>query len=254
LGIYGLEVSMKVAAWSGVTLEAPVTGGHRNEVWSGCGPGGRVAIRRSRRSAVSLAWELDLLAELSQAGFLVPTPVLTDTGGACDGGVVVQRWIDGYEPESDDDWSLVADELHRLHGHFVGHDQRPGCHSVVELDRFASSVDADMSQLPDDVAADVLAVFATFATTTVSVVHGDPGPSNLRITTDGRVGFLDWDESRVDAVELDLVNLGIVVLPDAEHRRARLLADAWEAANAWIAEPDYARIRLRSLRQMQNDH
>ena len=57
----------------------------------------------------------------------------------------------------------------------------------------------------------------------------------------------DWDESRVDVVWHDLSNLGVQVLDDARHVAALRLSDAWEAANAWLLEPDYARRRLARL-------
>ncbi|NQY55675.1 MAG: phosphotransferase [Ilumatobacteraceae bacterium] len=239
--------ALDVSAWSGVRVERRVEGGHRNEVWSGSAPTGRVAIRRSRRSAESLAWELELLAALHDDGFLVPVPLLTDDGRSSADGLAVQQWIDGSEPTSRDDWRLVADELERLHARFANHRQRPGCRVVTELDRLSRSVDADMSALPDHAASDVLAVFAAMTHVATSVVHGDPGPSNLRVTDDGRVGLLDWDESRVDVVHLDLASLGVRVLGEDEHHRALRCADAWEAANAWTAEPRYARQRLARL-------
>lgn len=241
-------MTIDVSAWSDVRLDERVGGGHRNEVWAGWSPEGLVAIRQSRRPSESLDWELGLVGELADAGFVVPTPLLTDAGAASVDGVVVQRWIHGRQPTSVSDWTLVAAELHRLHDVFAGHTQRPGCHVVAELSRTGRSVDANLSILPDDVAADVLAVFATFCDADVSVVHGDPGASNLRITRDGRVGFLDWDESRVDVVDHDLSNLGVQVLADERHARALVLSDAWEAVNAWSAEPGYARIRLAALR------
>lgn len=70
---------------------------------------------------------------------------------------------------------------------------------------------------------------------------------NLHITDDGQLGLLDWDESRVDVTWHDLSNLGIQVLDDDAHERAQRLSDVWEAANAWTAEPDYARRRLARL-------
>jgi hypothetical protein len=39
----------------------------------------------------------------------------------------------------------------------------------------------------------------------------------------------------------------VQVLDDDRHRLARRLSDAWEAVNAWIAEPNYARMRLGNL-------
>jgi aminoglycoside phosphotransferase (APT) family kinase protein len=93
-------------------------------------------------------------------------------------------------------------------------------------------------------------VFASVADAPVSLIHGDPGPSNIRIDEHDRVWLLDWDESRVDVSWHDLSNLGVVVLDADTHRRAVLLSHAWEAVNAWTIEPDYAKDRLSSLRSL----
>jgi len=61
------------------------------------------------------------------------------------------------------------------------------------------------------------------------------------------VWLLDWDESRVDVTWHDLSNLGVQVLDDHEHARAQVLSHAWEAVNAWTAEPEYARHRYRQF-------
>lgn len=242
-----------VRAWPGVEPIERVEGGHRNEVWSGRAPNGQVAIRSSRRSSRSLAWELDLVECLGAQGFLVPRVIPTVDGEPEAGGIVVQEWIEGREPSTTADWRLVAAELSRLHVVMSDHAQRPGCVSVAELDRRGRSVDADLAALPDDVAAEVLAVFTSVRGEPTTVVHGDPGPSNLLITADGRVGLLDWDESRVDVPLHDLSNLGIQVLPEDDHARAERLSDAWEVANAWLAEPEYARWRLDRLRRAGHD-
>ena len=81
----------------------------------------------------------------------------------------------------------------------------------------------------------------------VAVIHGDPHPGNLRLDGRGRVGLLDWDESRVDLVWHDLSNLGVAVLDPEAHTRAEALSNAWEAANGWVVEPEYAARRLQAL-------
>ncbi|MEL6890385.1 MAG: phosphotransferase [Actinomycetota bacterium] len=241
-------MALDVGAWRGLRLVSPVAGGHRNEVWRGDIAGTPVSVRRSRRSTESLDWELDLIEQLDAADLIVPTVVRSDDGRRHVDRVVVQQWIGGREPSIQHDWRLVADALSRVQRLPVAPTgQRPGCSTVVELTRAGRSVDADLAALPDDVAARVLAVFAEFADAPVTLIHGDPHASNLRILDDGRVGLLDFDESRVDVTWHDLSNLGVQVLDDDTHARAQRLSDAWEAANAWVVEPDYARHRLRRL-------
>lgn len=245
---YGARlVAIDVRAWRGLRLVAPIDGGHRNEVWTGTFEGRRVAVRRSRRSPASLAWELDVLESLTEHGFVVPTVVRATDGSRSVGGVVVQEWIDGREPDTPDDWCRVADELRRMHHEMADTPQRPGCVTVPELGRHGVSVDADLRIVPDDAAATVLHVFASVRTAPLSLVHGDPSSANVRLDDDGRVALLDWDESRVDVVWHDLSNLGVQVLDDDQHHSARRLSDAWEAVNAWAAEPNYARMRLDNL-------
>lgn len=82
-----------------------------------------------------------------------------------------------------------------------------------------------------------------------SVVHGDPGAANILINDQG-VGFVDWDESRVDARVVDLAWLACDVsslLSEEEQRVALAVAQAREVAGAWRPEPDYARRLVATL-------
>lgn len=241
-------MSLDVSAWTGLELVAPITEGNRNDVWRGLLDGRPVAVRESRRSVASLEWELDLIDALASIGFLVPEVVAADTGERHVDGVVVQRWVEGRPPASDDDWSAVALELGRLHLTTGTHRQRPDCCVAHELVRDRRSVDADLDALEPADQALVIDVLAGFADVRTAVIHGDPGPSNIRITADGSVGLLDWDESRVDVIWHDLSSLGVPVLTAHQQARAIDLSDAWEAVNGWVAEPAYARSRLAALR------
>ena len=236
------------SAWPGLELEQQITEGNRNEVWRGSLKGVPVSVRRSRRDERSLNWELDLVGHLDQLGFKVPTVIEAANGRRHVLGAVVQHWLHGRPPETDRDWQLVAATLLRIHAATAGYPQRPGCSAVTQLTRSSVSVDADMGALPDDVASDILGVFATVAEMPKSVIHGDPMAGNIRIDDAGVVGMLDFDESRVDVAWHDLSNLGVQVLDDSEHSQAVRLSDAWETANAWIAEQEYALRRLESLR------
>lgn len=234
-------------AWSGLELLEPLSGGNRSVVWRGRMLGEAVAVRRSRRSDASLAWELDLLADLHRLGFRVPVAVASEDGRHSVDGVVVQTWLTGRAPTTADDWTLVAGELQRLHGATMHRPQRPDCCTVRDIASLRRSVDADMDALPAEVAGRIEAVFAEFGDAPTAVVHGDPSPDNIRIDEHGVVGLIDWDESRVDLTWHDLSNLGTRVLDDVDHERAERLSHAWEAVNGWTAEPEYARRRLALL-------
>jgi Ser/Thr protein kinase RdoA (MazF antagonist) len=206
-----------------------------------------VAVRRSRRSPTSLQWELELLVELTRRGFHIAEPIATSDGSMTHDGIVVQRWVSGRQPSSDADWTLVAAELVRLHDDCRDIEQRPGCCFVTELFTHRRSVDADLDAVPSDTAMLLSDVFAEFVDVPISLIHGDPDASNIRIDDHERVWLLDWDESRIDLIWHDLSNLGIPVLKPADHQRAQRLSNAWEALNAWTTEPDYAQSRLARL-------
>ncbi len=237
-------------AWRSLRLIEPIDEGNRNEVWRARldDVALDVSVRRSRRSVASLDWELDLIERLDELGFMVPVPIRTDDGRRRDGDLVVQRWLHGRAPSTDGDWHRVAEELGRLHDATRSFRQRPGCSATPDLTRTSCSVDADMRVVPADVAEVTLSVFASFVDHPRSVLHGDPTASNLRLDADGRVGLLDFDESRVDVAAHDLSNLGVQVLDDDAHRRAERLSNAWEAVNGWLVEREYARERYRSIR------
>ena len=246
-------MDLDTTPWPGLTYVEEITEGSRNRVWRGVLGAIDVSVRESRRSLLSLDWELDLIEYLDDLGFLVASVIRTRHGARHNGGVVVQRWLPGRAPESQRDWLAVAACLQALHRATTAYPQRPDCLTVTELTVQSRSLDADLRVLPADVAADVLAAFATVSDCATSVVHGDPGAANLRITEAGDVGLLDFDESRVDVTWHDLSNLGICVLDPADHVRARRLSDAWETANGWTLENAHAQRRLESLRRAAVD-
>jgi aminoglycoside phosphotransferase (APT) family kinase protein len=233
--------------WPEMLVGERLAGGHRNDVWSAQLDGERVVVRRSKRRAESLNWELDLLVLLPSLGINVAEPIATRDGSFTSGGYVVQRWVDGREPSSKQDWQAVGDALKHVHSVAANLGQRPGCCVVTDLRNHRVSVDADINVLPSGARELVLSVFESFNDAPVSLIHGDPGAPNLRIGDAGEVTFLDWDESRVDVVWHDLSNLGVQVLDDESHARSVRLSNAWETVNAWTTEPEYARQRLAAL-------
>jgi aminoglycoside phosphotransferase (APT) family kinase protein len=145
----------------------------------------------------------------------------------------------------------VARGLTRLHELTRYWSQRPGFRSTRELLAEDAGGDVHLDLMPEDSVARVREAWAAIADEPTSVVHGDPGASNIRIR-DGRAGLLDWDEARVDASALDLAYLPVDLAGELGMERlarARRAAGAWEAANSWLLEPEYARRRLARLEE-----
>ncbi|WP_161992515.1 phosphotransferase enzyme family protein [Pseudonocardia sp. EV170527-09] len=217
-----------LSPWPGLSVTAPLGGGHRNDVYEVRGRD-RLVARRTRRTAPAMEWELDLLEFLDHCGFVVPHTVPTADGRRSAGGVVVQTWLHGREPVGGD-WALVASELGRLHRLTAGWaNQRPGFRSTRELQRESRGGDIDLDAMPDHAVHLCRQAWAALSAGPDCVIHGDPGPGNVRMSG-GRVGFLDWDESRVDHADLDLAEIPGGPLRGHRAAVASNAIDAWEAA------------------------
>jgi Ser/Thr protein kinase RdoA (MazF antagonist) len=227
-----------------MTVVGRLGGGHRTEVVELRRRGERLVARRTRRSAASLDWELDLMDHLSANGFTVPTTVPADDGRRHVAGVVVQGWLSGGPPGSYD-WPAVTKELCRLHEVTAEWPQRPDFLGTRELLHADVGGDVDLTAMPADAVAACRAAWRALSDER-AVVHGDPNADNVRVDGD-RIGFVDWDESRVDHPDLDLADLAVPFLSGARNRTARAAIDAWEAACSWRLEPTYARDRLAEL-------
>ena len=245
------DLRLRLEPWGEVEVEADVSG-LRNRVWTIRLRGEPCVARQNARSAEVLDWELDLLQALHGQGFVVPLPILTRSGERRVGGLVVLSFLEGREPEGRRDAALVGDELQRLHSLLPAWPQRPGFRTARELLTTDVGGDVDMSLLPPEDAELCRSAWRELPERDPTVIHGDPSPTNIRI--DGsRVGLLDWDEARIDSPLLDLG-----ALPDAESagltndefQRARRASVAWEVAVCWQIEDDYARRRLRELRDL----
>jgi Ser/Thr protein kinase RdoA (MazF antagonist) len=218
---------VNLSPWGSPPVMERLGGGHRNEVYR---VGDDWVARRSRRPVASLEWELALLDHLSRNGFWVPSVIPTRDGRGHADGVVVQRWLPGREPAGDD-WPLVAAELRRLHAllpHWPARPDFPGTRELLTVDRGG---DVDLTAMPAPAVRVCRAAWRALTGPPV-VVHGDPCAANILIDSD-RVGFLDWDEARVDHPWLDLADIPGIVLPAP----ATAAINAWEAANAWLLEP-----------------
>jgi len=155
--------------------------------------------------------------------------------------------VSGRSPENDADWRLVADYLRRLHELATAWPQRPGWSPSVDLLSRQSGASVDLAAMPAEAVARCRSAWARVADRSMSVVHGDPNPGNVRMEG-GRVVLFDWDESRVDVPLLDLVLPGNAAkLSVDDWTLACQASSAWEAAVCWATEPDYAATRLAEV-------
>jgi Ser/Thr protein kinase RdoA (MazF antagonist) len=224
----------------------PLLGGVANDVWRVrlCG---RLAVGRlGRRSDADLAWETGLLKHLGRAGLTVPMPIPTLDGRLFVDGLVVMTYLEGGPPETQADWSCVADTLRRLHRLTEGWPQRPGWRSSADLLHAETGTKIDLGAMPPEGVVRCRAAWARLAGRQTCVVHGDPNPRNVRMTTD-RVALIDWDEAHVDVPDLDLAlpDNAAGLEPDA-YEIATQASAAWEAAVCW--GDDYAIRRLAEVR------
>jgi Ser/Thr protein kinase RdoA (MazF antagonist) len=234
-----------LTAWDGVTVSGSLGGGNRNTVMEVRRGHERLVARQSRRRSDSLDWEISLCDYLAAQGMRVPRFIAARDGRRHIDGVTVQTWIDG-DPPGPHDWQAVAATLRRLHEATAGWPQRPGFASTRQLLSADRGGDVDLTVMPPGAVRECRRAWARLAGTPQAVVHGDPGPANIRVNSDG-VGLIDWDEARVDHTDLDLAELPGPVLPPGRFTAARAAVTAWEAANGWLVEPAYARRRLALL-------
>jgi Ser/Thr protein kinase RdoA (MazF antagonist) len=231
-------------------IEPLVGGVGVNEVWSVRVNGHLAVGRLGKRSDADLSWETELLRHLDREGMTVPVPIPTTDGRQFAAGLVVMTYVDGRPPETAADWRRVADTLRELHR--LTHDwrQRPGWRSSIDLLHAETGTKIDLGAMPPEAVVRCRAAWARLTERERCVVHGDPNERNIRITAD-RVGLIDWDESRVDAPDLDLaLPYNAAGLADDAHDIAAQARAAWEAAVCWdpTGNDDFAARRLAEVR------
>jgi Ser/Thr protein kinase RdoA (MazF antagonist) len=220
-----------------------------NEVWS-VRVNGQLAVGRlGKRGDADLAWETELLRHLDGKGMTVPVPIPTADGRDFADGLVVMTYVEGGPPESEADWRRVADTFRQLHRLTEGWPQRPGWRSSIDLLHAETGTKIDLGAMPPEGVVRCRAVWARLAGRERCVVHGDPTPGNIRMTAD-RVALIDWDESRVDVPDLDLVlPHNAAGLDDVTHDVAAQAWAAWDAALCYTSGyHEFAAERLAEVR------
>jgi Ser/Thr protein kinase RdoA (MazF antagonist) len=231
----------------------PLTAGGVNEVWS-VRVNGQLAVARlgrrsDRRSNADLAWEMELLRYLDREGMTVPVPISTMDGRDFVDGLVVMSYVEGSPPDTEADWRRVADTFRQLHRLTHAWSQRPGWRSSIDLLHAQTGTRIDLGAVPSEGAARCRAIWARLSGRERCVVHGDPTRGNIRMTAD-RVALIDWDESRVDVPDFDLVlPYNAADLDDDVHDVAAQAWAAWDAALCYTSGyHEFAAERLAEVR------
>jgi Ser/Thr protein kinase RdoA (MazF antagonist) len=231
-----------------VTRIERLAGGVANNVWSVRVNGDLAVARLGSRSDADLAWETELLQYLVREGLTVPLPIPTTHGRLFAEGLVVMTYVEGGPPESQADWRRVADTLRQLHRLTQGWPQRPGWRSSTDLLHANTGTRIDLRAMPPEGVVRCRAAWARLTGRQTCVIHSDHNPSNIRMTKD-RVGLIDWDESHVDAPDLDLVlPHNAAGLDDAYLDIAAQASAAWEAAVCW--DDEFSVKRLAEVREI----
>jgi Ser/Thr protein kinase RdoA (MazF antagonist) len=252
-----------VSPWPGVEINAPLTGGARAAVYAARRGNQGLVVKVSTRSQASLAWELDLLRALHDAGLSVPTALPTARGDEHHHGVWIQPFLPGGPPTRRRDWQAAAEVIAAVHGLTAGWPQRPGAATAHDLLKESTGADVDLTAMPAEAVALVRACWRALLEALSDgerqpcVVHGDFG-SGAVLVDGGRVSVIDWDEARVDVPAFDLGGLprSLRRLDGLGGRSIEAIQDvldaaalAWEIATCWNVEPAYARRCLTRLEQ-----
>jgi Ser/Thr protein kinase RdoA (MazF antagonist) len=227
----------------------PLTGGGVNEVWSVRVNGQLAVARLGRRSDADLGWETELLRHLDREGMTVPVPIPATDGRHFLDGLVVMTYVEGGQPETEADWRRVAATFRQLHRLTQGWPQRPGWRSSVDFLHVDTATRINLAAMPPEGVVRCRAIWSRFAGRERCVVHGDPTPGNIRMTAD-RVALIDWDESRVDVPDLDLVlPYNAADLDEDTHDIAAQAWAAWDAALCFTSGyREFAAERLAEVR------
>src|SRR4029077_1899131 len=156
------------------------------------------------RSDVDLSWETELLRCLDREGMTVPVPIPTVDGRDFVDGLVVMTYVEGRPPETEADWRRVAETFRQLPQLTHGWPPRPGWRSSVDFLDVDTATRIDLGAMPPEGVVRCRAIWSRLAGRERCVIHRDPAPDNIRMTWD-RFALIDWDESRVDVPDLDLV-------------------------------------------------
>ncbi len=222
--------------WGVDAAIAPLIGGHRNLAFRTNGLNEELVFKTTRRNEEAITWLGPVLSIAAQSGFVVPELMRSKSGQYVELGWTCERFVAG-QPFQPVDLKRLAAPLARFQKASAGVAQRPGFLAARDLLHQDCGGDVDLGRMPSDIVSLCRAAWRGIEHLPVCLVHGDLHAGNMKLTADGGIALLDWDECRVDAGVFDMCQVG---LGDAGGMIGRA-AMAWEIACSWDAEPNYAR-------------
>lgn len=223
-------------AWGLTGDLSALTGGNRNRVYR-LGAGEKAfAFKSTTRSAAALEWLTPVHKAAAQAGFIVPRLRRSHGGAVVVMGWTCEPWIDGRNATWSDLGALRM-KVEKFHDFSALLGQRPGFASASDMMDCDRGGDCDLSLMPPALVGLCRAAWRDLSHQPQATVHGDLNPGNVKLLQNGQFALLDWDEARRDARVFDQEPMG----RDPAAGITDPAVMAWEIANAWRIEPDYAR-------------
>jgi len=229
-------------AWGELRIVRELPGGNRNPVLLVERAGERYVAKGTRRSAEAFQWLEGVHAQARHVGLMVPETVRSRNGNLVEGGVTLERFIDG-RPADAGSLARLRSLLRSFHDATRAMAQRPGFASSAAMVERRSGGDIELDAMPAELVELCRAAWGQLAGAPRSVVHGDLQRENILVTSEGAVALVDWDEARVDASILDEVALSVALggRPRPGWEAAEAALRAWEVASCWELEPAFAR-------------
>jgi Ser/Thr protein kinase RdoA (MazF antagonist) len=217
--------------------------------------GVRGVAKLSKRISPALDWELGLVEHLADLG-VAPRLIHTSDGSRSFGPLFIMEWVTGDVgpafAASENWWELEVAALRKVHAATRGWPQCPGLASSRELLETSVAGDVDLRAMPSDVLDLCREAWAQLPDAPCCAIHGDPGADNVVVTSPNTALLLDWAYARVDHPWFDLEGApeSLTALRQVDRMKAQCASIAWQVADNWDSDPEWALDRLDVLRRL----
>ncbi len=226
-----------LSAFGSFQILRPFTTGHRNQVWLATDGHANWVAKTTRRSEAALVWAEQAMAHARGVGLLTPEFLHSADGTITHNGLTVETYLPGtpFPARALPDLAAPLRAFRKSAGAMP---QRPGFMCLTKLLMSQRGGDVDLDAMPPELVAKLCAAWQPISQGPKGVLHGDLGATNILLSPAGVPGLIDWDECRYDLCFFDEFPL----IPKGRAHAHEILAHrAWECANSWQTEPEYAR-------------